>query len=56
MKYLVKRSYTYTTEEWVEADSWMEAKFSTPTDNEILNHEDTLNDVEIIESKAEVQL
>jgi hypothetical protein len=51
MKYLVKRTYQYTTEEWVEADSEREARDTPATSAEERNHDDMWEDSEIIDTQ-----
>tara|TARA_R110000868_G_scaffold175663_3_gene412821 strand:- start:33 stop:191 length:159 start_codon:yes stop_codon:yes gene_type:complete len=51
MKYLVKRTYQYTTEEWVEAESESEAESSVATSEEERNHDDMWHDSEVIDQK-----
>jgi hypothetical protein len=52
MRYLVKRTYQYTTEEWVTADSERQAE-DTPPCIEERNIDDHWVDSEVIESKPE---
>jgi hypothetical protein len=51
MKYLVKRTYQYTAEEWVEAESESEAESSVATSEEERNHDDMWYDSEVIDQK-----
>jgi hypothetical protein len=52
MIYLVKRTYQYTTEEWVTADSEREAK-KIPASDEARNYDDHWTDSEVIDSQSE---
>jgi hypothetical protein len=52
MRYLVKRTYSYTTEEWVTADSEREAKNIPPSD-ESRNYDDHWTESEILHSQPD---
>jgi hypothetical protein len=49
MKYLVIRTYQYTAQEWVEAESEREAKSIVATSEEERNHDDMWYDSEVID-------
>jgi len=51
MKYLVRRTYKFTAEEWVDAGSERDAKNAAPTENEERNYDDHWDDSEVIETK-----
>lgn len=51
MKYRVKRTYLYTTEEWVEAESEYEAESIEATNEEERNYDDMWQDSEVIDQQ-----
>jgi hypothetical protein len=51
MRFLIKRTYQYTTEEWVEANSEKEALDTPATSGEIRNYDDFWQDAEVIDSE-----
>lgn len=51
MKYRVKRTYLYTTEEWVEAESECEAESIEATNEEERNYDDMWQDSEVIDQQ-----
>jgi hypothetical protein len=53
MEYLVRRTYKYTTEEWVKASSEREAKSIPATENEDRIHDDYWDDSEIVDERQE---
>jgi len=52
-KYLVKRTYEYSTQEWVEAESERDAKNTPPGDNDERNYDDFWKDSEVIDQEDE---
>lgn len=51
MRYLIKRTYQYSTEEWVEAGSEKEALDTPATSGEVRIYDDHWEDAEVIDSE-----